>query len=175
MQKVKCFFGILFLVTIIFSFEPAKEKINWISLQELEEQYAKNPRPILVDMYTDWCGWCKQMDRVTYSNDKVAAYINEHYYAVRYNAESRDTAIFNHKKYTFNPGYGTNDLALFLSFGRLEYPCTVFLSTIDAKPAPLPGYMKPKEIEAPLKFFGERADLTQTFVEFSRKMKKEWR
>ena len=76
--------------------------------------------------------------------------------------------------YKFNAHYETNDLAMYLTFGQLEYPTTIFLSSIDARPAPLSGYMKPKEMEGPLKFFGEKADASQTFVEFNKTMKKEW-
>ena len=114
------------------------------------------------------------MDRTTYTNEKVVSYINQHYYAVRYDAESRDSVIFNNKSFRYNQQYKTNEVALYLSFGRLEYPNTIFLSTIDARPAPLSGYMKPKEIEAPLKYFAERKSAQETFVEFNKKLKKEW-
>lgn len=175
MQKFKWFFGILLVISITMAFStPAKEKINWITLEELNEQYYKNPRPILIDVYTDWCGWCKQMDRTTYNNEKLAKYINAKYYAVRFNAELKDTVFFNKKKFGYDPNMRSNELALYLTFGRLEFPHTIFLSAIDAQPAPLPGYMKPKEMEAPLKFFGEKANEGQTFVEFNKGMKKEW-
>jgi thioredoxin-related protein len=114
------------------------------------------------------------MDRTTYSNEKVIAYINEHYYAVRYNAESTDSVVFNNKKFGYNKRYKTNEVAMYLSFDRFEYPNTIFLAGIDARPAPLSGYMKPKELEAPLKYFAERKNEQQTFVEFNRKLKKEW-
>lgn len=174
MQKFRT--GLLFLAAVftIFSFSgKPKEKVNWISFEELEKLYASQPKPIIVDLYTNWCGWCKEMDRTTYSNAKVAAYINENYYAVKYNAESTDSVRFNQMKYGFNRGLKTNELALYLSFGERSYPNTIFLSTIDARPAPLSGYMKPKEIEAPLRYFVEKKP-DQTFVEFNQTMKAGW-
>lgn len=168
--------GLILVITLLatFSFDKkTKEKVNWISFEELERVYAGEPKPILVDLYTNWCGWCKEMDRTTYSHGKVAAYINEHYYAIKYNAESKDSVLFNKIKYGFNRAYKTNDLALFLSFGERSYPNTIFLENINARPAPLSGYMKPKEIEAPLKYFVEKKG-EQTFVEFNRKLKSEW-
>ena len=175
MQNIKGFLGICLIALVSLSFGPKpKAEINWMSFEALEIAYQKKPKPILVDLYTDWCGWCKQMDKTTYNNEKVVAYINEHYYAVKYNAESKDSVRFNSRNFGYNARYKTNDLALYLSFDRLEYPNTIFLSSIDARPAPLSGYLKPKEMEAPLKYFAERKSEQQTFVEFNKKMKKEW-
>ncbi len=175
MQKFKWIFGLILIMTTAMSFQaPVKETINWITFAELNTLYQKEPRPILVDVYTGWCGWCKQMDKTTYKNEKLAKYVNEKYYAVKFDAESKDTITFNNKKFTYDPAIKTNGLALYLTFDRLEYPTTIFLSAINARPAPLSGYMKPKEMEAPLKFFGEKADASTTFVEFNKKLKSEW-
>ena len=175
MQKVTKFLMIMIIAATIVSFvSPNKEKINWITVSELNELYSKNPKPILLDVYTSWCGWCREMDRTTYKNAKVVKYINEHYYAVRLDAESTDSLFFNNKKYGYNSRYKSNELAEFLLFGRMEFPTTVFLPSIDARPAPLSGYLKPKEIEAPLKYFAEGAHKTQTFVDFNKTLKTEW-
>lgn len=174
MKRFTAFLFIFFTVIALHSFTASsKEKVNWISFAELEKAYAQQPKPIIVDLYTSWCGWCKEMDRTTYSNAKVAAYINQNYYAVKYNAESTDSVIFNKMKYGFNKAAKTNDLALFLSFGDRSYPNTVFLENINAKPAPLAGYMKPKEMEAPLRYFVEKKG-DETFVEFNRNMTANW-
>lgn len=174
MQKFIVGLCLLAIAGLALSFGPKpKEKVNWMSFEEMQLAYAKNPKPILVDLYTDWCGWCKVMDKSTYGNDKVAAYINQNYYAVKFNAESREKVKFNGKEYGYNTEMRTNDLALLLSFGDRSYPNTVFLGAIDERPAPLAGYLKPKEIEGPLRYFAERKG-EETFVEFNQKMKATW-
>ncbi len=175
MKKFAVAVVLLIPITFLFSFgEKDKEKINWITIAQLNEAYAKNPKPVLIDIYTDWCGWCKQMDKTTYQHDKLSTYVNEKYYAIKFNAEQRDAITFNNKVYKYNAQYRTNELAIYLTGGQLSYPTTVFMGSTDAQPAPLPGYMKPKQMEGPLKFFGERADKTQTFVAFNKKLHTEW-
>ena len=92
MKKVNVFF-IAFLIAFVFtSFKITEnDKVHWLSIEELRLAYKKKPKPIIVDVYTSWCGWCKVMDKETYSNDQVAAYINEKYYAVRIDAETKES------------------------------------------------------------------------------------
>jgi thioredoxin-related protein len=175
MKKLFSFILFASIATVFLSFAPKpKEKINWITMQELNEQYAKNPKPILIDLYTSWCGWCKVMDSKTYTHQKLVKYVNEHYYAVKFDAESREIITFNNKIYKYNVQYKTNELALYLTSGQLSYPTTVFMSGVSSQPAPLAGYMKPKEIEGPLKYFGEKADVKETFVAFNKRLHTEW-
>ncbi len=97
MQKVRTSILVFLLFMSASSFAPPKEQVNWLTIEQLSEAYAKEPKPIIIDLYTDWCGWCKVMENNTYGNAKVAAYINKNYYAVKYNAESTDSLKFNDK------------------------------------------------------------------------------
>ncbi|MEP7144820.1 MAG: DUF255 domain-containing protein [Ferruginibacter sp.] len=175
MQKVTRFFlsSIIFFSLTSFMM-TGKEKIQWLSIAEMQAAYSKNPKPILVDVYTSWCGWCKVMDQQTYSNAKVAAYINEKYYAVKFDAESRDSVEWNGKKYGYDAQSRMNDMAVYLLQGQMSFPTTVFLIAPDSKPAPLQGYLKPKEIESPLKFFGEGAYKTKNFPEYLKGFNASW-
>jgi uncharacterized protein YyaL (SSP411 family) len=174
MQKGKYFFLLIFLFGFNTSYVVNKEKINWINFDELAKLYSTDPKPILIDVYTSWCGWCKVMDKETYNNDKVAKYINEKYYAVKFNAESADAVVLNGKTYGYDAANRANQLAVYLLYGRMQFPSTVFLASPDAQPAPLSGFLKPSEIEAPLKFFGDGAYKTQTFAVFTKDLKNVW-
>ena len=177
MQKVIVYSAVSILLVVMTSLMvPQKEKVKvkWMSVEEMHAAYKINPKPILVDVYTSWCGWCKVMDKQTYSNEKVAAYINEKYYAVKYDAESKDPVTWNGQQYVYNPQNKVNDMAIYLLYGQLSYPSTVFLSSLDAKPAQLAGFLKPKEIESPLKFFGDGAYKTKNFPEFMKSFSSNW-
>lgn len=175
MKKVTIIVSTLVVCLATYSFKFSnKEKVNWLTPSQLKDVYAKAPRPILVDVYTSWCGWCKVMDRETYSKDAVACYINEHYYAVKLDAEAADSLEWNGKKYGYNPDYKANELAVYLLYGQMSFPTTVFLADINAQPAPLAGYMKPKELESPLKFFGDGAYKSATFPEYMKTFAGKW-
>jgi thioredoxin-related protein len=147
--------SIAIVITSFSSKPPKKGKIVWLSFKELQTAYKMQRRPILVDVYTDWCGWCKRMDADTYSDDKVIDYINKNFYAVKYNAEKFDSVTLGGKKYGFNNMTGVHDLTNFLLSGRLGYPTTVFLTSINSQPTSIPGYMQPKQMEPTLKYFGD--------------------
>jgi uncharacterized protein YyaL (SSP411 family) len=175
MQKVLRLVFLLSVPLALASFHtPEKEKMKWLSLAELQTAFAKQPKPIIIDVYTDWCGWCKVMDKETYSNEKVIGYLNKNFYAVKFNAESTTEVVFGNKKYSYNPAYKVNDLAVYLLGGRLGYPTTVFLSALDAQPAPLSGYLKPAELEAPVKYFGDGAYKNQDYPTFMKGFAGTW-
>jgi thioredoxin-related protein len=175
MQIVKAFTFIFVCSLLFMAAKPAKKQtVNWLTPARLQESFAKEPRPILIDMYTHWCGWCKVMDKETYAKDEVANYINTHYYALKFDAESKEDVIWAGKKYAYNTTYKTNELAIYLMGGQMSYPTTVFLTKLDGQPAPLPGYLKPNEIEAPLKYFGDGAYKTKSFQQFNQAFKASW-
>jgi thioredoxin-related protein len=146
------------------------EKIKWHTFQEALELSKKEKKKIFIDVFTDWCGWCKVMDRNTFPNPVIARYMNEHFYAVKLNAEMRDSVVFGGTTYV-NPSPGTprstHQLAMALLNNQLSYPTTVYLDENFALLTQVPGYRKPEELEPILKYFGENAFKTQKWEEFS--------
>ncbi len=54
------------------SVEPASGSINWeYDVDRAIETAKSGNKVIVVDVYTDWCGWCKKMDQVIYSDPKI--------------------------------------------------------------------------------------------------------
>jgi uncharacterized protein YyaL (SSP411 family) len=168
MQKVALLISCCLIMLLTISFVTRKkEKVKWLTVTELQTAYNNERKPILIDVYTGWCGWCKVMDRQTYNSDNVATYINSHFYALKLDAEDKQTLEWNGRKYAYNAAAKSNDLAVYFLNGEMSFPTTVFLSSLDAQPAALAGYLRPKEIEAPLKFFGEGVYKTKTFTQFN--------
>jgi len=79
-------------------------EIPWVSISEVENLVKKNPKKILVDVYTPWCGPCKMMDRNTFTNEEIINQVGKNFYAVKFNAEGPEQVNFMGKEYA-NPTY----------------------------------------------------------------------
>ncbi len=133
------------------------DPIHWMSMEDMEKAMKKEKRKVLIVLYTDWCGWCKKLEKETLQNPEIAAYINKYYYAVRFNAEQRKEQIFKDKKYKFvqSGRRGYNELAYELTRGKLSYPTCVFLDENKELIQSIPGYKAPADFQDIITFFGE--------------------
>ncbi|HSN08340.1 MAG TPA: DUF255 domain-containing protein [Hanamia sp.] len=173
-KVVFAFIACLFVFSFAKVKPTEKEKINWLTMDEVNAKMKTDPKPVLIDIYTTWCYWCKVMEKKTYSNSKVVSYINQHFYAVKLNAETKEPVIWNNKNYNYNEANKVNDFALYATQGQLSFPNTVIFPEIQETPAAIPGFMKPKEIEVILKYFGEGYYKRQNFNEYSANFKAKW-
>lgn len=170
----------IFSLACVFLFCSAKvkptekQKINWLTIEEVAVKMKSDPKPILMDIYTNWCYWCKVMDKKTYNNKEVISYINQHFYAVKLNAETKQPVLWNNTTYEYDEGNKVNDFALFATQGQLAFPNTVIFPQTEKIPAAIPGFMEPKEMEIILKYFGEGYYKTQNFNEYSANFKAKW-
>lgn len=169
---------ILFMASAAFRTDSStkkQEEIQWITIEEAFAKNQKEPRKILVDVYTDWCGWCKVMDRETYKNEAVIDYINKKYYAVKLNAEQREAIILGGQKFEFiaEGQKGIHQIALALTNNQPSFPTTVFLDDKFQMIQPLPGYMKAKEFHEVITFFGDNYNKKESFEDYKAKTYKQ--
>jgi thioredoxin-related protein len=122
--------------------------IKWHTWEEVQELNKKEKRKILVDVYTEWCGWCKKMDANTFSNPALARYLNENFYLVKLNAEQKEALSYKDKEYGFvkTARGGYHELAAELLQGRLSFPSLVFMDENMELIQPIPGYREADEL-----------------------------
>lgn len=167
-SKLISVFSVLILV-LISSFKADENQLKWLTFEQAVELQAKAPKKIIIDVYTDWCGWCKKMDKYTYTNDEVIKNLQENYYLVKFNAEQKEEVKFKDKVFKFNPEYKSHELAVSLLNGQMSYPSTVFLDEDLNMLTNVPGYLTPKEMNPILKYFGENIYKKMNWKEYSGK------
>ncbi len=162
---------ILFLHVSAASFSQFEEGlVKWLSLKEAQELNKKQPKPFLVDVYTDWCGWCKHMMKTTYSNPNIANYINTFYYPVKFNAETKDTIEYNGKIYkpTSTAPKTPHELAIKFLGTALSYPSTIFVTNNFEYNLLSQGFLEEKKIEPLLVYVVENIFKNAPYEDFSK-------
>jgi len=147
--------------SVVFSNSIAnnnEKKINWVTIEEALELNEANPKKIFVDIYTDWCGWCKRLDANTFSNPVIIDYVNDNFYPVKLNAEQSEPIVF--RGVTFeNPKPGqrrsAHNFAIAITQGRLSYPSLAFIDENLNVIIALPGYKTPTQLEPWLVFISQ--------------------
>ncbi len=109
-----------------------KSKIEWLTFEEAMEKSAQDKKPVFIDVYTDWCGWCKKMDKNTFQTDEVVEYVANNYHAVKLDAESEDATSFDGQKLTYRQLSGG-------VFKITGYPSIVLINN-KKEVAVAPGY-----------------------------------
>ena len=149
--------SLLFLVFTSFSIQA--QDINWISWEEAVElsKTDAKPKKIFVDVYTDWCGWCKKMDQNTFQNPEVSKYMQDNFYMVKMDAEGKDPIVYQGKTFKYVPSgrRGYHELAAALLQGKMSYPTVVFLDESLNMLSPVPGYQQVEPFMQIAKYFGD--------------------
>jgi thioredoxin-related protein len=144
--------GLILIAALIYSFtyfRPGKAsasnqdgKIVWHSWEEVQQLVKEDPKPVFVDVYTDWCGWCKKMDKGTFTDPQVVEFMNKNFHAVKFNAEQKAPATYQGQTLNYQPGgrRGVHQLAVVLLNGRLGYPSFSYLDANLNRLHVSPGY-----------------------------------
>ncbi len=132
-----------------------QDGIKWLSMEQAVKLSKQNPRRIFIEVYAPWCGWCKKMDKEALSNPTIAKYMNQHYYAVRLNAEGSKPIRFKDKQYQLitKDGEKYHELAIELLNGKMSYPAIVVLDKNLRRLRNFTGYHSPQELDALLHYF----------------------
>jgi thioredoxin-related protein len=157
MQK---YIGLIFCMLLggsLMAQNPTSSPVKWLTFEEAIEKNKTEKRKIFIDVYTDWCGWCKVMDKSTFADPAVAKLLNEKFYPVKFDAEQTADVVFNGTTFKFVPygNRGTHQLAAALLNNQMSYPTVTFLEEDYSTVYPIPGYRKPEEFHPLLVFYGE--------------------
>jgi len=150
---------LLLIAVLFFTLNLNAQEINWVTFEKAIELQQNEPRKIIMDFYTNWCGPCKLLDKKTFANKDVSKYINENYYAVKFNAEGNSQVNFNGNAFT-NPNYDpsrankrNSSHQLSRYFGVNAYPTMVFLDENKGLITQVKGFKTPQQLELYLKMF----------------------
>jgi thioredoxin-related protein len=164
---------LLFVFTIVGLTATAQEKINWLSFEEATALAEIEKKPMLVSLYATWCGWCKKMDRDTFSNKIIINFLNEHFYAIKFDGESKKDIEYKGDTYKYqkNGRRGYHQLAASLLNGKLSYPANVFLNKEGEVIQNVPGYHKKERFEVILAYFTNENYKTKKWEDFEKNFK----
>lgn len=160
LYMVYAVFFIVSTTSFTYKSEPkAEAAIKWMTFEQALKESEKNKKKIFIDVYTDWCGWCKKMDAETFSDAKLAGYVNKNFYAVKLDAESMKTFEFKGKTLSERELAGK-------IYNVNSYPTTVYLDENFDILSPVVGYLDKPFFEKILTFYGENIYLKQSWKEF---------
>lgn len=140
---------------------PAQSR--WRSWDQGLSEARASGHPVLVDVYTDWCGWCRRMDADVYSRADVREYLSRHFVTVKLNAESSENASYQ--------GRTMSSRVLAAGFRVSGYPTTIFLRPDGQHLVNVPGYVPAERFLVLLQFVGEgHLERGEDFQEFQSRL-----
>jgi thioredoxin-related protein len=143
------------------------QEVKWYTIEEALELNKTQPRKIMIDVYTDWCGWCKVMDKNTFKQPVVSKYLNDNFYPVKFNAEQKEDVniLGTTFKFVSNGSRGSNQFAAAL--GATGYPFVVFLDEQINIITSLPGYTKAQQFDKVINYINGEHYKDKKFEDWS--------
>jgi thioredoxin-related protein len=154
-------FWVLLVVGMSLPVRAQSPEFRWFDPASGLEEARRSGKPMLIAVYTDWCSWCRRMDREVYSRSDVQAYLGRTFVPIRLNAEDTES------RFVFR-GQTVTPAQLARAFRVSGYPTTLFLEPDGTLIAPLPGYHPPDRFLLILGYVGERAFERMPFEDFVR-------
>lgn len=161
-MKIKHFFFIYFLSIAFFAVaqspthnKAVTQKVQWLTIEQAVELQKVQKKKIIVDVYTSWCGWCKYMEQTTFQQQNIVNYLNNNFYAVKFDAEQKNDIRFKDKNYHYitKGSTGIHEFALEMMNGMIAPPALVILDENMNVIQPMEGFQNPEKFEAVLNYF----------------------
>jgi thioredoxin-related protein len=149
--------SIVFVLGCSYGPQPISE-VEWISLEEAQEKASIDGKKILVNVYTDWCEFCKKQDTEVYPDSTVKNNMNSYYHSVRLNGESEELITFN--------GVSMSKVDFARELGVRSYPTILFIDSDGELILQINGYMPVNDFQNMLVYIGEEAYKRTEFHEF---------
>lgn len=161
--------SLTFSLLLISVFVIGQNTITWYSWDEAVALQAKTQKKIFVDVYTEWCGWCKKMDSSTFVDPTVVKFMNDNFIAVKLDAEQKEDILWNGTTFKHIPGSrgGSNELAVQLLNGRMAFPSFVTLDEGFNRIRIIAGYKVPEALMLELKYAADEVYREKQFDMFS--------
>jgi thioredoxin-related protein len=142
---------ILLVISFVSITFLGKTQLQQYKIEQLDSLQQREPKPVLVFMYADWCVYCKQMRFTTFRNKKLLDVLNKQFYVVAFNGEQTSPVYFRSRKFEFVPtgdgtGYHQVLFALGMPRNEIGYPSISFLKADLTVMDNASGYLSAKEL-----------------------------
>jgi len=157
---------VLTSATLMLPDEPKSKKgeVTWLTFENGLAAAKKDKKLMVVDFYTDWCGWCKKMDKDTYGDSSVIEFARKKLVLVKVNAESNEKTRFREQDYTYRQ--------LAQAFGVSGYPATAFIDSTGEVLTLVEGYLTAGKFLPILEFLEGGHHKTTKFEDYLAKRNK---
>jgi thioredoxin-related protein len=167
---------LLTLLLVLFTSQIMAQQpaVEWLTFEKASSKMSAKPKKIIIDVYTNWCGWCKKMDQTTFTDPVIAAYMTKNFYSVKFNAESKDTLVFKGKTFvnpTPNEKRSAHQFAKAILQGKMSYPSYVLMDEDFSIITVIPGYMTADKFEPLLHYFATESYKTIEWKEYNASFK----
>ncbi len=145
-------------------------EVQWLTFEQAVELNKTKPKKIAIDVFTEWCGWCKRMDQTTFVDAEVTKYLVDNFYCVKLDAEQKADINWNGQtfKHVLPEGQkrGINTFAYSLLDGKLGYPTIVYLNEKFERIMISPGYKEVPDMMKELRFAADEIWKTKTWEDY---------
>ena len=124
-----------YILLIFFCIIPSSyAQLKTYTFEEAEKVVKENPKPYVVFIHTSWCNYCKMMENSTFKNQEIITILNDNFYFISFDAESKDDIHFNNHTFQFIPkgqNTGIHELATELATinSQVVYPTVTILKS----------------------------------------------